>query len=228
VAVKIVASGVGAINESDIRLARSAGAIVYGFNVALPSQVKQLAARAKVEVRLYRVIYELLDDAKAEMSKLLPDEIVETPVGELEIKGIFRTTKDEIIAGGLVTRDKIVPHMFARIWRGKVPKLDSGKKAGAKKGGLVEANGSVATENDAALARGAVKQPLAEVEITSVQREKNEAKEVFEGEMCGVSLAIPRGGEFAWGGTSVKREKFALEVGDRLEVFAREMRKREL
>jgi translation initiation factor IF-2 len=228
VAVKIVASGVGAINESDIRLARSAGAIVYGFNVTLPSQVKQLAARAKVEVRLYQVIYELLDDAKAEMSKLLPDEIVETPIGELEIKGIFRTTKDEIIAGGLVTRDKIVPHVFARIWRGKVPKLDSDKKAGVQKGGLVEANGSVATENDAALARGAVKQPLAEVEITSVQREKNEAKEVFEGEMCGVSLEIPRAGEFVYNGATLKREKFTLEMGDRLEIFAREMRKREL
>ena len=179
VAVKIVASGVGNISENDIRLARDGNAMIYGFNVSLPAHVKQLAMRSKTEVRLFNVIYELLDDARAAMSELLPEEVVETAVGELEVKGVFRTTRDEIIAGGLVDKGKITPGILARVWRGK--------------------------------------ESLAEVEITHVQRDKNEAKEVVEGEMCGVSVKIPHG-----------QGKIALEIGDRLEGFTREMKKRTL
>jgi translation initiation factor IF-2 len=179
VAVKIIASGVGNITEGDIRLAGDSNAVIYGFNVVLPPQVKQLAARSKTEVRLFNVIYELLDDAKKEMEKLLPDEIVETPVGELEIKGVFRTTREEIIAGGLVTSGKMTPNILARAYRKK--------------------------------------ELLAELEITSVQRDKNEAREVFEGEMCGVNLRVPHG-----------QGKIVLEIGDRLESFTREMKKRTL
>ncbi|MCL2451746.1 translation initiation factor IF-2, partial [Candidatus Saccharibacteria bacterium] len=179
VAVKIVASGVGNITEGDIRLGQDSTAVIYGFNVTLPPQVKQLANRSKTEVRLFNVIYELLDDARDVMSELLPEEVVETPVGELEIKGVFRTTKEEIIAGGLVKTGKITPDILARAWRKK--------------------------------------EQLAEVEITSVRRDKNEAKEVFEGEMCGVNLRVPHG-----------QGKISLEIGDRLECFTREMRKRKL
>ncbi|MDR1969841.1 MAG: translation initiation factor IF-2 [Candidatus Nomurabacteria bacterium] len=179
VAVKIVASGVGNISEGDIRLARDSGAVIYGFNVSLPSHVKQMAAHAKKEVRLFSVIYELLDDARATMSELLPEEVVETAVGELEVKGVFRTTREEIIAGGLVKSGKITPNVLARVYRKK--------------------------------------ELLAEVEVASVQRDKNEAKEVFEGEMCGVNLKIPRG-----------QGKFTLEIGDRLECFTRELKKRTL
>jgi translation initiation factor IF-2 len=179
VAVKIIASGVGNINEGDIRLARDSDAVIYGFNVNLPPHVKQSAARTKTEVRLFNVIYELLDDAREVMSDLLPEEIIETAVGELEIKGVFRTTKEEIIAGGLVKSGKITPGILARVHRKK--------------------------------------EILAELEITNVQRDKNEAKEVFEGEMCGVNLRVPRG-----------TGKIALEIGDRLECFTREMRKRKI
>ena len=179
VVVKIVASGVGNITEGDIRAAKAANAVIYGFNVSLPTQVKQLSNRAKTDVRIYNVIYELLDDAKLEMEKLLPDEVVETELGELEVKGVFRTMRDEIIAGGLVKTGKLMPKTLARILRGK--------------------------------------DQLAEVELASVQREKNEAKEVFEGEMCGVELKIPRGSA-----------KFTLEIGDKIECFTRELKKRTL
>lgn len=181
VAVKIVASGVGNITEGDIRAASSANAVIYGFNVQLSSQVKQLAARNHVEVRLYRVIYELLDDAKELMSDLLPDKVVETPLGELEIKGVFRTTKTNIIAGGKVTKGRLLPKTQARVWRGK------GKKA----------------------------VQLAEVEVSSLRREKNEASDILEGEMCGVEL-------------NLNGAKLQLELGDRLEVFKRELQKRHL
>ena len=179
VVVKIVASGVGNITEGDIRAAKAANAVIYGFNVSLPTQVKQLSNRAKTDVRIYNVIYELLDDAKLEMENLLPDEVVETELGELEVKGVFRTMRDEIIAGGLVKTGKLMPKTLARILRGK--------------------------------------DQLAEVELASVQREKNEAKEVFEGEMCGVELKIPRGSA-----------KFTLEIGDKIECFTRELKKRTL
>ncbi len=180
VAVKIIASGVGNITEGDIRAAASSGATIMGFNVQLPGQVRQLANRNHVEIRLYKIIYELIDDAKDIMSELLPDKVVETPVGDLEVKGIFRTTKENIIAGGLVTKNKIEPNTQVRIWRGK------GKKA----------------------------EQVGEAELTSVQREKSEAKEVYEGEMCGVDLKI--------------NSKLTLELGDRLEVYRCELKKRHL
>lgn len=181
VAVKIVASGVGNITEGDIRVASSSGAIIYGFGVSLPSPVKQLARRAHVEVRLFKIIYELLDDARGAMTALLPDEVVETPLGELEIKGIFHTTKSSIIAGGKVTSGKLLVDTRARIWRGK------GKAA----------------------------QSLGEVELTSLQRERNSATDLVEGEMGGVEL-------------SLEGAKLSLELGDRLEVFQRQLKKRSL
>lgn len=181
VAVKVVASGVGAISEGDIRLAKSSGAVVYGFNVSMSNQVKQLAARNGVEVRIYRIIYELLDDAKEYMSSLLPDEVVETPLGELEVQGIFCTTNKNIIAGGKCTKGRLLPHSRARIWRGK------GKKA----------------------------QMLGEVELSSLRREKNNADDIVAGEMCGVELELDGA-------------KLTLELGDRLEVFKRELQKRHL
>ena len=181
VAVKIVASGVGNITEGDIRVASSSGAIIYGFGVNLPSPVKQLARRAHVEVRLFKIIYELLDDAREAMTALLPDEVVETPLGGLEIKGIFHTTKSSIIAGGKVTSGKLLVGARARIWRGK------GKSA----------------------------QNLGEVELTSLQRERNSATDLVEGEMGGVEL-------------SLEGVKLSLELGDRLEVFQRQLKKRSL
>ena len=181
VAVKIVASGVGNITEGDIRVASSSGAIIYGFGVSLPSPVKQLARRAHVEVRLFKIIYELLDDARGAMTALLPDEVVETPLGELEIKGIFHTTKSSIIAGGKVTSGKLLVGARTRIWRGK------GKSA----------------------------QNLGEVELTSLQRERNSATDLVEGEMGGVEL-------------SLEGAKLSLELGDRLEVFQRQLKKRSL
>ena len=64
VAPRIISSGVGSISENDVRMAQSSEAIIYGFNVQLPPAVKRLAQREKVPVRLYKIIYELIDDAK--------------------------------------------------------------------------------------------------------------------------------------------------------------------
>ncbi len=118
VSLHVVSSGVGNITENDIRLAADGKTVIYGFNVDLPPAVKQLATRERAEVRLYRIIYELLDDAKNSMEKLLAPEVVETEVGTLEVKGVFRTMKDEVIAGGLVTSGKITPGLLVRMKRG--------------------------------------------------------------------------------------------------------------
>lgn len=117
VAVRVVASGVGAVSENDVQLANTTGAIIYGFHVTLPANVRQLAGRDKVSVRMYDVIYELIDDVKEGLSGLLTDEIVETEVGRLIIRGIFKTTKTEVICGGEVTKGKAIAPAFVRISR---------------------------------------------------------------------------------------------------------------
>lgn len=174
--LRVVSSGVGNISENDIRRAVDDGTVIYGFNVELPPAVKRLAMRDKVQVRLYKVIYELLDDAKTSMETLLAPEVVETEVGKLTVKGVFRTLKDTIIAGGEVTEGKVVANVLARV----------------KRGG----------------------EQVAEVEVISVQRQQQEAKEVFEGEMCGLSLKTDK--------------KILIEEGDKLEFFTRELVKRTL
>lgn len=171
-----VRTGVGDIKESDINAASAANAVVYGFNVTMPPAVKRLAMRDKVDVRLFKVIYELLDDARSSMEQMLAPEVVETAVGSLTIKGVFRVMKDAVICGGEVTTGKIVPNVLARVMRGG--------------------------------------EAIAEVEVESVQRQQVEAKEVFEGEMCGLNLKTSK--------------KLAIEIGDKLEFFTRELVKRSL
>jgi translation initiation factor IF-2 len=118
VAVRVVGSGVGSITENDIRMASSSDAIIYGFQVDMPSNIKQLASRDKVRVRLYKIIYELIDDAKTEMSDKLEDEEIITNAGRLIVRGVFKTTKTECICGGEVTKGKLVIPGFVSIFRG--------------------------------------------------------------------------------------------------------------
>ncbi len=174
--LRIIGSGVGNILEGDIRLAESSKAIIYGFNVGLPPAVKRLAMRDKVPVRLYKVIYELLDDARTSMEAMLAPEVVETEIGKLKIKGVFRTLRDEVICGGEVMSGKAVANVLARVKRGN--------------------------------------EQIAEAEVTGVQRQQTEAKEVFEGEMCGISLRT--------------HKKLQLEIDDTIEFFTRELVKRTL
>lgn len=170
VSVRIVSSGIGSISENDLHLAHSSHAIVYGFNVQLSSNSKQQANRDKINIRLYRVIYELIDDVKEELSKLLSPEIVEKELGSLTVKGVFNTTKTAVICGGEVTKGKLTAPALVKITRGK--------------------------------------EVLGEAEVTGLKRGPADTKEVFEGEMCGLSLA------------TTKRTEI-LE-GDKLVLFTRE------
>jgi translation initiation factor IF-2 len=119
VAVRIVSSGVGIITESDIYTATTSNAVIYGFHVELPAAVKQIAQRDRVSVRLYTVIYELIDDIKKELETRLSPEVVEEDLGRLVVKGVFKTAQAEVIAGGEVTKGRLAIPSLARVYRDK-------------------------------------------------------------------------------------------------------------
>src|SRR5680860_544226 len=106
ISLRIIGSGVGNVSENDIRLATSEQTIIYGFNVGISPAVKRLAVRDHVQVRMFNVIYKLLDDARESMEVLLTPKVIETEIGTLTVKGVFRLLRDEVIAGGEVTSGK--------------------------------------------------------------------------------------------------------------------------
>jgi translation initiation factor IF-2 len=134
VAVRVVSSGVGVINENDVHTAGSTGAIIYGFNVSLPTSIKNLAGRDKVSVRLYSIIYELIDDVKNELEARLSPEIVEQELGQLTVKGIFKLAKTEVICGGEVTSGRLSIPALARLYRGKDLIADNMEVTNLKRG----------------------------------------------------------------------------------------------
>ncbi|MCA9348753.1 hypothetical protein KC878_01250, partial [Candidatus Saccharibacteria bacterium] len=119
ISTRIVGSGVGNINENDVRTAAASGAIIYGFNLTLPPATKRLATENNVSVRLFKIIYELLDDIRAELENMLSPELVTTELGTLKVKGIFKTTKTEVIAGGEVLKGTLRSPAKARVIRDK-------------------------------------------------------------------------------------------------------------
>jgi translation initiation factor IF-2 len=158
-------------------MAQTSSAIIYGFQVGIAQNVRQLAARDKVPVRLYRVIYELLDDVKTELTALLAPEVVETEQGRLVVKDVFKITKTEVICGGEVTKGKLVVPSLARVLRGKE-----------------------------------VIAP--EVTIVALKQGPQEAKEIQEGEMCGLSFK--------------SESRVEVQEGDHIELFTREIKQRTL
>lgn len=119
VAVRVVGSGVGAINDNDIYLANTTGAIIYGFHVSAQPGIRQMASRDKVVIREYKVIYELLDDAKQELSDMLAPEVKEKELGRLKVKRVFKTTQKELIVGGEVTVGEITVPSSVKVFRDK-------------------------------------------------------------------------------------------------------------
>ena len=117
VSVRIVGSGVGAITENDVRMAATSDAVVYGFQVDVANSVKNYARQQGVTLRMYRIIYELLDDVRNDLGALLAPEVIETDLGRLVVKGVFKITKTEVICGGEVTKGKLQAPARARIVR---------------------------------------------------------------------------------------------------------------
>jgi len=174
VAVKVVSSAVGDISESDIAFAKTAGAVLIGFNVMLNSGLKALANRERVQVRLYKVIYELTDDLREALGQMLAPEVIDTVVGELEIKGVFKSTKSNVVCGGTVTGGHIEAKLKLRV-----------KRAG---------------------------EVVGEGVLGSLQKDKQAAKEAFEGDTCGLNVTTTA----------------AIELGDTLEFYTVESKARTL
>ncbi|MBR2337526.1 MAG: translation initiation factor IF-2 [Clostridia bacterium] len=120
VKVNVIHSAVGAINETDVMLADSSNAIIIGFNVRPDTKAKALAERSKVDVKLYRIIYEAIDDVTNAMKGMVTPKTQEIYMGKVEVRQTFKITGVGMVAGGYVTDGKIVRNSKLRIYRDDV------------------------------------------------------------------------------------------------------------
>ncbi len=128
VRVKVIHSAAGAINESDVMLADSANAIIIGFNVRPDTNAKRLSESSKVDVRSYRIIYELLDDIEKALKGMLAPKLREILTGKCEVRQTFNITGAGTIAGCYVTDGKIVRGGKLRIYREDIMICEGGVK----------------------------------------------------------------------------------------------------
>jgi len=117
VRVKIIHTGVGAINESDVMLAETSNAVIIGFNVRPSSAVQAQADNAGVEIRTYRIIYEIIDDIEAAMKGMLNPEFKEVILGKCEVRNTFKVPNVGIIAGAYVTEGSVKRNAQIRLVR---------------------------------------------------------------------------------------------------------------
>ncbi len=172
VKVNVIRSGVGTITESDVVLANASNAIIIGFNVSPSASTKESAKNYEVEIRLYNIIYKLVEEIEAAMKGMLDPEFEEVIVGEVEVRQLFHFSKIGTIAGSHVTSGIAKVNTPCRVIR----------------------DGIVVTTS----------------KIASLQREKDQAKEVKAGFDCGIVV-----------------EQFPdIKEGDVIEVFeSREIKK---
>ena len=165
VRVKVIHAGVGAINKSDVMLANAGNAIIIGFNVRPDPIAKEEAAQCEVEMRMYRVIYDAINDVTDAMKGMLAPKIREVELGRLEVRQTYKISSVGMVAGSYVLDGKITRASKIRVVRD----------------GIV----------------------VAEDEIASLRRFKDDVKEVAQGYECGVTL-----------------EKFAdIKEGDIFEAY---------
>lgn len=117
VKVNVIHTGVGAVNESDVMLASASNAIIIGFNVRPDSKARKYAEDENIEVRLYRVIYETIDDIKKAMAGLLEPEHVEKFQGRSEVRATFKVPKAGVVAGCYVMEGKVTRNANIRVLR---------------------------------------------------------------------------------------------------------------
>ena len=152
VRVRVIHTGVGAINESDILLASTAGAIIVGFNVRPDAGAQASAARTAVDMRFYRVIYEAIDEIEAAMKGMLAPKFEEVVLGHAEVRMTYKVSAIGTVAGCMVKDGKVTRDAQVRVLRDNVV--------------------------------------IHEGEVGSLQRFKDQAKEVTAGFECGMSIAM--------------------------------------
>ena len=117
VSVKVIRSGIGAITESDVVLASASNAIIIGFNVVASSNAKDIAKDNNIDIRLYTIIYKLVEDIEAAINGMLDPEFEEKILGEAEIRKIFKFSKIGNIAGSYITSGIVKNGALARVIR---------------------------------------------------------------------------------------------------------------
>lgn len=118
--VNVIHAQAGAINESDIMLAESSHAIIIGFNVRPDSNAKQVAERSGVDIKLYRVIYEAIEDVQKAMKGMLAPKFTEVYLGKAEVREVFKISGVGQVAGCYVTEGKILRNSKLRIYRDNI------------------------------------------------------------------------------------------------------------
>lgn len=148
--IKVIRSGIGPISESDIVLASASKAIVIGFNVVASTSAKEMAKEYDIDIRLYTIIYKLVEEVELALKGMLDPEFEEKIIGQAEVRQIFKFSKIGNIAGVYVTDGIVKASASARVIRDGVVMVDT--------------------------------------KIASVQRGKDNAKEVKKGYECGLTL----------------------------------------
>ena len=165
VKVKVIRSGIGTITESDVVLANASNALILGFCVSPSNSTKEIAKEYGVDIRLYTIIYKLVEEMEAAMKGMLDPEFEEKIIGSVEIRKLFKFSKVGNIAGSYVTDGVVKKDAKARLIRDGIVIVDT--------------------------------------KISTLQREKDQAKEVKKGYECGLTL-----------------ENYSdIKVGDTLEVY---------
>jgi translation initiation factor IF-2 len=117
VSVKLVHTGVGTVTESDVMLAHTAGAIIIAFNVRPSTVVTSLAERESVEIRTYRVIYEIIDEVEAAMKGMLDPVFREVVLGKAAVRNTFKVPNVGVVAGAYITEGKMLRNADIRLVR---------------------------------------------------------------------------------------------------------------
>ena len=151
VRVKVIHAGVGAINESDVLLASTSGAIIVGFNVRPDAAAQASGHRANVDMRFYRVIYDAIDEIESAMKGMLAPKFEEVVIGHAEVRMTYKVSAVGTVAGCMVKDGKVTRDAQVRVLRDNIV--------------------------------------IYEGEIGSLQRFKDQAKEVTAGYECGMTIA---------------------------------------
>ncbi|MBP7796191.1 MAG: translation initiation factor IF-2 [Elusimicrobiales bacterium] len=116
VAMNILHTGIGDVTESDIALAKASNGIIFGFNIKASDEIKEKAKAEGVEIRIYRIIYELFEDIKAALNGMLEPEVVDVELGKAEIKQVFELSSGKV-AGSMILEGKMLRNSTAKIIR---------------------------------------------------------------------------------------------------------------
>jgi translation initiation factor IF-2 len=117
VKVNVIHRGVGGINESDVMLASASEGLILAFNVRPVGEARQVAEREGVEIRSYAVIYRAIEELRAAMQGMLEPELLESPLGQAEVRQLFRASRIGVIAGSYITEGKVMRGSRVRIVR---------------------------------------------------------------------------------------------------------------